>query len=81
MNRAPIIKNLAATVGVLESIAAGDVVYTLTSEDLDLTDTITYSVNIDPITDPNLFTLDTTSKHKEGNIRPPIRYSEIIKSI
>ncbi|XP_048729924.2 protocadherin-like protein [Ostrea edulis] len=61
LNNQPNITNLPASVSVDEDIAGGTVIFTVTSQDLDLTDSLTYTFTVSPITAQGLFSFDSTS--------------------
>ncbi|CAC5414359.1 unnamed protein product [Mytilus coruscus] len=62
MNNIPEITNLknSPSVHMSELLASSSLIYSLTGNDGDASDTLTYSMNIDPVTDTALFELDTT---------------------
>lgn len=66
MNNIPEITNLktSPSVHVSELLASGSIIYTLTGYDADAIDTLTYSINVDPVADTALFELDTTVNRK-----------------
>ncbi|VDI39040.1 Hypothetical predicted protein [Mytilus galloprovincialis] len=61
MNNIPEITNLknSPSVHMSELLASNSLIYSLTGSDGDASDTLTYSMNIDPVTDTALFELDT----------------------
>lgn len=63
MNNIPEVTNLKTpqTVHLSELLAGGSVIYTLTGNDADATDVLSYSWQVDPVTDTALFQLDTTT--------------------
>jgi len=61
MNNIPVLRNVPAFKDVLETLPSGSLIELLTAVDLDVTDTLSYTMNVDPVTDSSLFTLDTTN--------------------
>ncbi|XP_061186596.1 cadherin-23-like [Saccostrea echinata] len=61
LNNQPNITNLPASVSVDEDIAGDTVIFTVTSQDLDATDPLTYTFTVSPISAQGLFSFDSTN--------------------